>query len=524
MIRVSVKLPLGFVEEDAKFEICKALKLAPRLLESYRLIKLSVDARNKENVFFNASYAVKIKANESKILARNKKATIYETPKYTFPSVDRKPRLRPVIVGAGPAGLFCAYILAKAGLNPLVLERGKPVNERVKSVELFWNTGALDRESNVQFGEGGAGTFSDGKLNTGISDKRIPFVLETFHKFGAPEEILWRQKPHIGTDKLRAVVVNLRNEIISLGGEVLFNCRMDNIITGENKIKAVTVTQNGDTKEIECDTLVLAIGHSARDTFENLYKSGLRFEQKPFAVGARIEHTQKFINLAQYGKFAKEPSLPVADYKLAVHLENNRGVYSFCMCPGGFVVNASSEENMIAVNGMSNFDRAGKNANSALLVNVTPSDFGSSHPLAGIEFQRKIERAAYMVSKSYCPPAQTVGSLLGKYTPIKEVIPTANVKECDFSEVLPNFVLSSLKEGIALMDKKIHGFAAEGAVLTAPETRSSSPVRIPRGEDMQSDIKGIYPCGEGAGYAGGITSSATDGIKTAEFIIQNKAK
>lgn len=519
MIKVNVKLPLGYDDDAVKRAICKALFISVNEIEKYSLLKLSVDARDKENVFFSASFCVSVKSNERKILQKAKNATAYTPFEYIIKNnVDSK--IRPLIVGSGPCGLFAALVLAKAGLRPIVIERGQTVVDRVKSVEKFWSTKNLNPESNVQFGEGGAGTFSDGKLNTGVSDKRINFVLKTFADCGAPEEILWRQKPHIGTDKLREVVVNLRKKIISLGGEFHFNCRLDKLNIKDNKIKSVIVTENGEQREIDVEIVVLALGHSARDTFEMLYKTGIMMTQKPFSVGARIEHSQEFINRSQYGKFADNPNLPTADYKLAVHLENGRGVYTFCMCPGGYVVNASSENGMVAVNGMSNFARDGENANSAVLVGITPEDFGSDYVLAGMEFQRKIERAAYIQSGSYQPVAMTVGTLLGEFTPVSKIRPTADVFEGDLGKVLPEFVVDSLKQGIVLMDKKIKGFADFSSVLTGPETRSSSPVRIVRDENFESSIEGVFPSGEGAGYAGGITSAALDGVKTAEKIIE----
>ena len=519
MIKVNVKLPLDYTDDIIREKLSKTLKLSEKQIKSFELIKLSVDARDKESICFNASFSVETAVNEKKIIAKNKNASKYEPFEYIIEK-NVKSDIRPLVVGSGPAGLFCAYLLANAGLCPIIIERGQMVEDRIKSVEAFWESGKLNTESNVQFGEGGAGTFSDGKLNTGTNDKRIPFVLKTFYECGAPKEILWRQKPHIGTDMLRVVVVNLRKKIISMGGEFHFNCRLDELCIKNNELESVIVTENSEKKEIPCKIAVLALGHSARDTFESLYKKGLKMIQKPFSVGARIEHTQEFINSSQYGKFANHPSLPVADYKLAVHFENGRGVYSFCMCPGGYVVNASSEEEMLCTNGMSNFKRDGKNANSALLVSVNPNDFGSDYALSGMEFQRKIERAAYNLSGSYKLPAQTVGAFLGEYTPISKVTPTANVCECDLGSILPQFVTNSLKDGLILMDKKIKGFADRGAVLTGPETRSSSPVRILRDDNFEADIKGIYPCGEGAGYAGGITSAATDGIKVAEKIIE----
>ena len=521
MLKVQIKLPLSYNNETVKTAIAKSLKIDVSKVKSYKLLKLSVDARDKSNVIFNACVAVNVDANKSRILHKFKNVSEYKPTVYAFKKAIKQPNHRPVIVGAGPAGLFCAFTLAKAGLMPIIIERGDKIEDRVKCVELFWENGVLNCESNVQFGEGGAGTFSDGKLNTGVNDSRIPLVLETFVECGAPEEILWRQKPHIGTDKLRQVIVNLRKNIEALGGEFHFNCKMESVIAKGGNVTAVKVNECGVNHDIPCGILVLALGHSARDTFYNLYNFGVEMIHNPFAVGVRIEHSQDFINRSQYGDFASHPALPTADYKLAVHLQNGRGVYTFCMCPGGFVVNASSEREMIAVNGMSNFDRAGNNANSAVLVGVNTADFESGHALAGIEFQRKIERAAYLKSGGYNPPAQTLGAFSGGNTKIEKIIPTCKVNECDLKSVLPDFVSESITIGINSMNKKIKGFADENAVLTAPETRSSSPVRILRNDCGQSNIAGLYPCGEGAGYAGGITSAATDGIKTAEKIIEN---
>ena len=518
MLKINLKLPTNYDAKIIENAICAHLKIKQNQLKKYKLLKLSVDARDKSNVHYQASFAVDVGTLEKQILKRKKGVSIYKNTVYTMPICSQK-STRPIVVGAGPAGLFCAYILAQSGLCPLILERGEKIENRVKKVEDFHKNGTLDTESNIQFGEGGAGTFSDGKLNTGVNDARIPFVFETFVKHGAPNEILWRQKPHIGTDILRDVIVNMRREIESLGGEFRFGCRLENLNIKNNNVYSLTVCENGVNYEIACDRVVLALGHSARDTVKNLFESGVEITQKPFAIGVRIEHSQDFINRAQYGEIADINSLPVADYKLATHLPNGRNVYTFCMCPGGFVVNASSEENSIAVNGMSNFDRGGNNANSAILVNVTTDDFGSSHALAGIEFQRKIERSAYSLTGSYNPPAQTFGALLGNGTKIGKVTPTCNVTECDFSSIFPEFIVDSLKGGILEMDKKIKGFADYNSVLTAPETRSSSPVRITRNECGISNFGGVYPCGEGAGYAGGITSSAVDGIKTAEKII-----
>lgn len=518
MIKTSVKLSLKYDKTEIISKISKNLKIQKDRILSYDLLKLSVDARNKNNIYFNASFSVSVKGNEDKIVALAKDACKWDKFEY-YVQKGKYNECRPIVVGAGPAGLFAAYVLAKAGLCPLIIERGESVEQRVKSVETFWKKQQLNTESNVQFGEGGAGTFSDGKLNTGISDKRISYVLQTFYEHGAPQEILWRQKPHIGTDKLREVISNMRKKIISLGGDFCFNCRMEQVNISHQTIRSIEVNKGGKKEEICCSFLVLAIGHSARDTMEHLYNKGFPMIQKPFAIGARIEHLQQFINDSQYGSFSSVPSLPVADYKMAVHLPGGRGVYTFCMCPGGYVVNASSEEGRIAVNGMSNFARDAKNANSALLVNVVPQDFGCDHPLAGIQFQREIEEKAFNVSGSYYPPAQTVGSLLGTASTFTKVQPSLKVVEADLNTILPKFVTDSLKEGIILMDRKIKGFADKSAVLIGPETRSSSPVRILRNELFESEIKGVFPCGEGAGYAGGITSAAIDGIKVAERII-----
>ena len=517
MIKVSVKLPLDYDENIIREKIGSSLKVPSNSLGDISLLKLSVDARDKSDVHYQGSFAVNA-PNEKRLLKTRKCASEYKRLEYIIPELKNKNSARPIIVGAGPSGLFCAYVLAKSGLAPLVIERGQSVAERVKSVENFWQSGRLNPESNVQFGEGGAGTFSDGKLNTGVNDSRIPFVLKTFVECGAPSEILWRQKPHIGTDKLRQTVVGLRHEIEKLGGEIRFNCRMDRVLLKNGNVCGIEVTENGVTHQLDCDKLVLALGHSARDTFESLLNSGLEMTQKAFSVGARIEHTQAFINNAQYGSFANNKLLPVADYKLSAHLPNGRGVYTFCMCPGGFVVDASSESGLTAVNGMSNFDRAGKNANSAVLVGVTPDDFGDAHPLAGMYFQREIERKANEVGKGR-PVVQTVGSFFGRPTEFADVRPTVNGNEGDINKVLPDFVCDGLRKGLLLLDSKLKGFASDNAVLTAPETRSSSPVRILRNDSFVANVGGVYPCGEGAGYAGGITSAAVDGIKVAEAIL-----
>lgn len=523
MIKVNnVKIKPDYTNEDLLKAIAKKLRIDIKEIKTFSILKKSLDARKKNDIKFNFSFKVELSKNENKILKRFKEndVSIYKEEKYIFNKSIKN--TQPLIVGSGPAGLFCAYILVKSGLRPIIVERGEKIEDRIKSVENFFKTGVLNKESNIQFGEGGAGTFSDGKLNTGISDKRIKLVLETFVEFGAPEEILYEQKPHIGTDILRNVIIKMRNFIIDNGGKFLFSTKFIDFKTENGKIISAIVECDNKQNKIKCDSIILAIGHSARDTFYKLYEKNINIEQKPFAVGVRIEHPQELINKIQYGENFDNKHLPVADYKTFVHLENGRTVYSFCMCPGGYVVAAASEEGMIATNGMSNYKRDGINANSAILVNVTPEDFGSSHPLAGVEFQRNIEKKAYSVSNSYKAPAQTLDSFLFEgENKIKSINTTykPDVVLTDLKNVLPDFISDSLKDGLKLINEKLKGFAFKDALLIAPETRSSSPVKITRNEDLCCDIKGIYPCGEGAGYAGGITSAAVDGIKVAEKII-----
>ncbi len=523
MIKVSnLKLPINYSDKDIINAICKKIRIKSDNVISFSLIKRSLDARKKDNIFYNVSVKFNTNLNENKLIKNSKSndISLYKDEKYSFLNVNND--IKTVIVGSGPAGLFCAYTLIKSGIKPIIIERGEKIEERVCTVEKFFNEGILNAESNVQFGEGGAGTFSDGKLNTGISDKRIKFVLETFVEFGAPQEILYDNKPHIGTDILRKVIVNMRNYIVDNGGEFLFSTKLIDFKSENNRVTHAIVESDNKIKQIECDCLVLAIGHSARDTFKMLYDKKIELESKAFSVGVRIEHSQELINKIQYGE-NYDKNLPVADYKTFVHLPNGRTVYSFCMCPGGYVVAAASEMNMIATNGMSNYKRDGKNANSAILVNVTPEDFGSSHPLAGIDFQRKIEKEAFNISKSYKAPAQTLENLLyGGENTIKSVEPTyrPNIVLCDLKAVFPDFIYNSLKEGILLINKKLKGFATNDALLIAPETRSSSPVKILRDENYCSKIDGLFPCGEGAGYAGGITSAAVDGIKVSKKIVE----
>ena len=419
---------------------------------------------------------------------------------------------------------FAALVLAKAGLRPVVLERGEPAPERRKKVEDFWDGGALDPESNVQFGEGGAGTFSDGKLNTGTKNERGRWVLEQFVRFGAREEILYDAKPHIGTDVLFSVVQNLRKQVIALGGEVRFGARLTGLKMERGHVVGAEYVQNGRQVTIDCKDLILAIGHSARDTFRYLHSVQIPMEPKPFSMGVRIEHKQADVDASQYGAAAGN-GIPPADYKLSCHLPDGSSAYTFCMCPGGYVVAAASQQGGVVTNGMSRSARDGENANAALLVTLKPEDFPSRDTLGGMLWQEELERRAFVLGgESYCAPAQTVGDFLAGIasTALGEVTPTyrPGVTLCDLHELFPEKITSTLRQAILTLDGSLKGFASPQAVLTAPETRSSSPVRILRGEDMQSEIKGLYPCGEGAGYAGGIMSAAVDGMLCAEAIIR----
>ena len=488
-------------------------------IKSVKLFKKSVDARKKNDIFFCCSLLIGTD-NDAAVVKQIKNAKIYEEPIYSYKKCETKSALRPIVVGFGPAGIFAAYTLAKAGLCPIVLERGQDVDKRREKVKRFWSGGDLDPECNVQFGEGGAGAFSDGKLTTGIKDSRLREVLKVFVKHGAPEDILWDAKPHIGTDVLAVVIKNIRNKITELGGEIRFGHRLDKINTENGRLVSVNVSAD-KSYILPADRLVLAIGHSARDTFYMLKDEGFEMIKKPFAVGVRIEHPQNMINRALYGDFAEHPALSAADYKLAVHLGNGRGVYTFCMCPGGYVVNASSENGMTAVNGMSYMARDGKNANSAVLTEVLPEDLGEDI-LSGIELQREIEKAAFHLTQGAAVPVSTVSEYLSgeKSEPICDATVKPRAEFCNIEKIFPDFINNSLKMGITELGKKLSGFDSAGAVLTAPESRSSSPVRIVRDETMNSvSVSGVYPSGEGAGYAGGIMSAAVDGIKCAESII-----
>lgn len=509
-----IYLPLG---GDLKRAAAKKLRIAPSDILECRLLKRAVDARHKDDVHFIASAALTLRRGEEKYAPY----TPYLAPAPTV--VREKPKTRPVVCGAGPAGLFAALTLARAGLEPILLERGDCVEERKNAVARFRLTGQLDPDSNIQFGEGGAGTFSDGKLTTNTHDPRGARVLHELADAGAPEEILWEAKPHIGTDRLPAAVKGLREAILAAGGEVRFRSELTDIVLRSGTLCAV----RAGNKEIPCETLILCAGHSARDLFALLFERGAELAQKPFSMGVRCEHPQSLINRIQYGAFAGHPALGAADYKLAVHLPNGRSVYSFCMCPGGEIAAASSEEGLLCVNGMSPFARDGRNANSALLVNVQPEDFPSAHPLAGVQLQRRWEEAAFRLGGGrYTAPVQRVEDfLLGRASEhggdVKPTYPLG-VRWCDLRECLPGFVSEALCEALPLLDRKMHGFACPDAVLTGIEARSSSPVRIVRGEDGQSNLRGLYPCGEGAGYAGGILSAAADGLRVGEAMLRSQ--
>lgn len=507
-------------------------------IDNIQIIKLSIDARKKPQIFYSYTVDVilskNIRAYEEKIVKRCKanQVTISAKMTYKFPEHGNKTlKFSPVVIGTGPAGLFCGYMLARYGYKPIIIERGKEVDKRIKDVNEFWETGKLNTESNVQFGEGGAGTFSDGKLNTLIKDKdgRNREVLRIFVEHGAPDKILYDAKPHIGTDILSNVVKSMRKEIIHNGGKVLFQTKFNRLILDNDKICGIEVINSkGEIENIFCEQVVLAIGHSARDTFEILHSQNVPMEAKAFAVGFRVEHPQCMINEAMYGK-EDAGILGAAPYKVTAKTTHNRGVYSFCMCPGGYVVNASSEAERLVVNGMSYSDRNSDKANSAIIVSVTPDDFESNHPLAGIAFQRKLEEKAYKAGDGKIP-VQYYGEFKDKIIGTTEDINKKvkpNDKQAkpytkgeyifsDLTRILPEECSKAFVEGMEIFGNQIRNFNRPDALLLGVESRTSSPVRISRGEDFQSEIKGLYPCGEGAGYAGGITSAAMDGIRVAE--------
>ncbi len=530
MLRINeISVPLGTPEAEIKKAAADAVGLSLSSVKGFEIVRESIDSRKRNNIkmIYSVNLETDIDEEAFALSFPQNKVHVCEKYVYEMPENKRTSSFRPIIVGFGPAGMFASYILAKAGLRPLVLERGNDVDTRTRDVYGFWSTKRLNTSSNVQFGEGGAGTFSDGKLTTGIKDSRCRYVLEAFHKFGAPEKILYSSHPHIGTDKLVGVVKNMRNEIISLGGEVRFGCTLKDIYKANGYIQGISFEdEKGSITDIETDCVILAVGHSARDTVEMLFSHGIIMEPKAFSMGVRIEHPQELINKSLFGKEWNNPLLGAANYKLSNHSLHDRGAYTFCMCPGGTVVCAPSEENTVVTNGMSEYARDKENANSAILVGVEPSHFGSDHPLAGIALQRKIERTAFEAGGSnYSGPCQTVGDFLRnqpsrRLGAVKPSFPTG-VTPTDIRRVMPREICDSIEAALYEFNKKLEGFALPDAVLTAPESRSSSPVRIIRDEFRQASIKGIYPCGEGAGYAGGIVSAAVDGIKCAEAVLED---
>ena len=552
MIRISqLKLPCGHSRQDLENRVKKVLRLKDGEPLRIEIRRHSVDARKKPQLFdiytVDADLGIGLSAEKKRAAKlRGKDLTVVEPSEYRFPEAgNEKMEKRPVVIGAGPAGLFCALMLAEHGYRPLLLERGRSVDERGRDIEKYWETGILDPSSNIQFGEGGAGTFSDGKLNTQINDKtgRSAEVLRIFVEAGAPEDILYEGKPHIGTDKLRVVIPAIRERIIAAGGEVRFETQVTDLVIRGGAVRAVVLK---DGEVIEADTVILAPGHSARDTIRSLYERGVPMQQKDFAVGLRVSHPQSLIDRSQYGVFEKEDmerlGLSAASYKLTARASSGRGVYSFCMCPGGYIVDASSEAGRIAVNGMSEHKRDSGRANSAIVCTVGAEEFGGSHPLSGMLFQQALEEKAFRLGNG-AVPVQRYRALRDRFLQAQksgtdeapsersdadqapdEYLRTENLcirgrwSEADLSDLLPPGLTRDFIEGMEYFDRKIEGFAGPEAFCAGLETRTSSPVRIPRGEDLQAEIRGLYPCGEGAGYAGGIMSAAMDGIRVAEAV------
>ena len=520
----SLRLEVGEDLSALQVKAAKALGCKSGEIRQWKLVKRSLDARKKNDIHYVCAVAVSL-PEEGRFLRRPRKDIAeYKPPIYAIPQVCSDER--PVVVGFGPAGMFAALVLARAGARPIVLERGQAVEQRTAAVEAFRRGGALDPESNVQFGEGGAGTFSDGKLNTGTHDKRMGWVLQEFYAHGAPESVTYDAKPHVGTDVLVDVVRSIRREVIALGGEGRFGARFERLVIENSAVTAVEYTKAGEKRLQSCRHVILALGHSARDSFEHLLEQGVNMERKPFSMGVRIEHRQADIDQAQYGR--ERGALPPADYSLNVHLPDGSSAYTFCMCPGGQVFAAASEEGGVVTNGMSYSRRDGENANAALLVTLHTEDFPGEGVLAGMYWQRAIERRAYEVTGSYRAPAQLVGDFLAKRpsTSPGRVLPSYAPGVCwgDLRQVLPERISTVLAAALPELGKKLRGFDDAQAVLTGPETRSSSPVRILRGADLQGSYRGLYPCGEGAGYAGGITSAAVDGLRCAEAVLRDLAK
>ncbi len=520
MLRVDqLKLDIRHTPEDLEKKLCRTLRIRPDELLACRIVRRSLDARKKDAICYSYTVDAQVR-NEDRV--RCPQARPVTERAYRLPENGGEVlKDRPVVVGAGPAGIFAAYSLARAGLCPLVLERGEEAEKRKKTVERFWESGRLDPESNVSFGEGGAGTFSDGKLNTLVKDDsgRNTEVLRTFVRFGADPGILWQHLPHIGTDRLIGVITAMRREIERLGGSVRFGAKMTDLVPEGGRLKGITLASG---EFIPCEVLVLAVGHSARDTFALLKERGLRMEAKAFAVGLRIQHPQRMIDLSQFGEKEAEFLSPAA-YKLTAQASDGRGVYTFCMCPGGYVVNASTEEGALAVNGMSYHKRNSPSANSALIVQVRPEDFGSEDVLAGVAFQRRLERLAFLSAEGSIPVQLSGDFMAGRAGRVYGDVEPCFRGAAAFARLdtlLPDYVTAALRETIPAFGRRLRGFDRPDAVLAGVESRTSSPVRILRGENLMSDTEGVYPCGEGAGYAGGITSAAMDGLKTAEAIIK----